>query len=52
MSGTDGTGDSGPAHPETSKDLKAEREVDINTGKGIAGWVLRVEGRVLDVGSL
>lgn len=23
--------------------------VDINTGKGVAGWVLRIEGRLLDV---
>ncbi|WVR08081.1 hypothetical protein IAU60_005127 [Kwoniella sp. DSM 27419] len=30
--------------------VKAE-EVDVNTGKGIAGWVLKVEGRLLDSGN-
>lgn len=24
-------------------------DVDLNTGKGVAGWVLRIEGRLLDV---
>lgn len=24
-------------------------EPDLNTGKGIAGWILKVEGRLLDV---
>nr|ODN80287.1 hypothetical protein L203_05875 [Cryptococcus depauperatus CBS 7841] len=27
-------------------------EVDINTGKGIAGWTLKIEGRLLDSGNV
>ena len=26
-----------------------ENPIDVNTGQGIPGWVLRVEGRVMDV---
>lgn len=28
---------------------KKEDGVDVNTGKGVAGWVMRIEGRMLDV---
>lgn len=33
------------------KDGESEekKDVDVNTGKGVAGWVLRIEGRMLDV---
>ena len=51
MNGAEGTGDSGLVNREIPKDLQAGREVDVHTGKGVAGWVLRVEGRVLDVRS-
>jgi hypothetical protein len=35
--------------PLVPKEMQLGKEVDVNTGKGIPGWVLRVEGRVLDV---
>lgn len=31
--------------------VRKSNEPDLNTGKGIAGWILKVEGRLLDVGS-
>lgn len=35
---------------EAETGVKAEEKpVDINQGKGIPGWVLRVEGRLIDV---
>ncbi|TXT12853.1 hypothetical protein VHUM_01254 [Vanrija humicola] len=30
---------------------KDASDVDVNTGKGVAGWVLRIEGRLLDTGN-
>ena len=38
-----------PRTPEVPKEMQPGKNVDVNTGKGVAGWVLRVEGRVLDV---
>lgn len=31
------------------EDMKPQAQVDVNQGKGIPGWVLRVEGRLIDV---
>jgi hypothetical protein len=42
---------SNTAHDQQwQRDMESTTEQpDVNTGKGIAGWVLRVEGRLLDV---
>jgi SWI/SNF-related matrix-associated actin-dependent regulator of chromatin subfamily D len=32
-----------------TEDVKPQAQVDVNQGKGIPGWVLRVEGRLIDV---
>jgi len=32
-----------------AEDVKPQAQVDVNQGKGIPGWVLRVEGRLIDV---
>jgi SWI/SNF-related matrix-associated actin-dependent regulator of chromatin subfamily D len=34
---------------ETGVKPEEKPQVDINQGKGIPGWVLRVEGRLIDV---
>lgn len=34
---------------EDEADAAVPPTVDVNTGKGVAGWVLRIEGRLLDV---
>ncbi|KAK4688672.1 SWI/SNF-related matrix-associated actin-dependent regulator of chromatin subfamily D, partial [Tremellales sp. Uapishka_1] len=43
------------APPQPSGGIPKEallgKDVDVNTGKGIAGWVLRIEGRLLDSGN-
>lgn len=36
---------------EGSSTAAAPPGVDVKTGKGVAGWVLRIEGRLLDVSS-
>lgn len=38
-----------PGKPELPVEMQIGKQVDVNTGKGVAGWVLRVEGRVMDV---
>ena len=32
-----------------SREMQLEGDVDVNSGRGVAGWVLRIEGRFLDV---
>ncbi|WWC73727.1 uncharacterized protein I206_107699 [Kwoniella pini CBS 10737] len=42
------------AQPPVKEETKVEtldEGVDVNTGKGIAGWVMKIEGRLLDVGN-
>ncbi|WWC92772.1 uncharacterized protein L201_007731 [Kwoniella dendrophila CBS 6074] len=36
--------------PETKKETISP-DVDVNTGKGVAGWVMKIEGRLLDSGN-
>ena len=33
------------------KEMQLEGDVDVNSGRGVAGWVMRIEGRLLDVSS-
>nr|XP_018260323.1 uncharacterized protein I303_07241 [Kwoniella dejecticola CBS 10117]OBR82481.1 hypothetical protein I303_07241 [Kwoniella dejecticola CBS 10117] len=39
------------AENANSSEEKNETGVDVNTGKGIAGWVMKIEGRLLDFGN-
>lgn len=46
------TGEDGQPSTSTAGEVKAEpseAKVDVDNGKGIPGWVLRVEGRLVDV---
>ncbi|WVW86960.1 hypothetical protein I302_109016 [Kwoniella bestiolae CBS 10118] len=40
-----------PPQPETKTEALGP-DVDVNTGKGVAGWVLKIEGRLLDSGNI
>lgn len=50
--GEPGVGTSKLSEAAASQAVQPRREVDVNTGKDFAGWVLRVEGRVVDVSSI
>jgi SWI/SNF-related matrix-associated actin-dependent regulator of chromatin subfamily D len=41
--------DSKPQEEGAADQEKKNGEMDVNTGKGIPGWVMRIEGRLLDV---
>ncbi|WWD20275.1 hypothetical protein CI109_104751 [Kwoniella shandongensis] len=40
-----------PTVPVAGSNAQLGEGVDINSGKGVAGWVLKVEGRLLDSGN-
>ncbi|OCF43839.1 hypothetical protein I317_02281 [Kwoniella heveanensis CBS 569] len=49
---TMGEGSTSPSVPATQPKKDELEGVDVNTGKGIAGWVMKIEGRLLDSGNV